>query len=185
MCDDEGPAAHAVELADVIGTQAGIGTVDKFGVIQHFQDFLFQRDGGELFAGISRVQTHGDGDSAAVHEESHFNDGVGPVFLTEAKFPQAAYGFAGNLIHHILVGLFAFAVEVCAVIIEDRCVPLCNRTAVFIKPCQIAIVIVCQQIHEPEDVLVIERGLFIIGREPSPCGKFGGRVQDPGIGQEA
>ena len=43
-----------------------------------------------------------------------------------------AYGFAGNRIHHILVRLFAFAVEVCAVIIEDRCVPLCNRTARFL-----------------------------------------------------
>ena len=34
-------------------------------------------------------------------------------------------------------------------------------------------------------MLVIERGLFIIGRKPSPCSKFGGRIQNPGISQKA
>ena len=44
--------------------------------------------------------------------------------------------------------------------------------------------LLAEQIHETEDVLVIELGFFIVSLKPVPCGIFGLRIKDSRINQE-
>ena len=153
-------------------------------MIQHFQDFFFQGHRGELFAGISGMQAHGNGNAAAVDKKSHFNDRIRAVFLADPELAQAVYDFSGDLVHDIIVWLFAFTIEIRAVVIKDGGIPFYDGTAVLVKPGQVVLIIVRQQIHKPEDMLVTEIRLFKIRGKPSPCSEFGGGIQDSGIGQK-
>ena len=130
------------------------------------------------------MQAHSNGNAAAVHKEPHFNNGIGAVFLADAELAQAVYDFSGDLIHDILVRLFAFTVEICAVVIKDGGIPFYDGGAVLVEPGQVVIIIVGQQIHKTEDMLVIEIRLFKIRGKPSPSSEFGSGIEDPGIGQE-
>ena len=60
---DECPAAHVIELTDIVGAQACIGAIYEPAVPGHLDDFFFERDRRQLFVRISRMYAHGDGDA--------------------------------------------------------------------------------------------------------------------------
>lgn len=75
------------------------------------------------------------------------------------------YKNSGNLIYKILIRLFAFEEEICAIIIEDGGIPLYNGGAVLGQSCEAIIIMPHQDIHGAEDMLVIKVRLFKIKKK--------------------
>ena len=152
--------------------------------MQHFWEFLFQRDDCGLFIIRSGCEAHRKGDPVRIHEQSHFHQRRRLVLFGNPIFTEAFYQFTRNFVKIIFIRRFRFKVEVGAVIIAYWGVPPDDTAAGFIQMGNVFIVTACHNIQRTVDVLVAERRLLIITVKVFEAVKLWAGIQDTVIGQE-
>ena len=107
------------------------------------------------------------------------------MLLADSILAQAGrQNLSGYLIYDFLIRLFSLEIVVCTVIIDDRGVSWNDVIALLIQPVQIRIRVGYQDIHKPQDMLVIKRRLLKVGIQMVKSSILGARIKDPGIGEE-
>ena len=91
-------------------------------------------------------------------------------------FSNYVIQFTGHFVNDILILVLALAVKVCAVVIKDGSVAFYDIAAVVEQPFQVIMIMVGQQIHETQHILMGEEGRFIIVNQGFYCGQFGAGV---------
>ncbi|GEM_PF-2696354 len=165
------PVAEAVEPPRARGAQAGIRAIDELRqpVVLYYP--LLQRGGGRLLVGVAGVYRHGQRQSVPVDEQPHLDDGVGPMLLADAVFPQP-------LRRRVPVFLLDLEEIVGAVVIEDRLLPSVDPLR---GPVQVRLQRVRQlvkDVHAPVDVVQSEVEVGQVGIHVVEGGKLGLRGED-------
>ena len=163
----------------MIGTEPCVGAIDELLSPEHLCELFLKRDGCRLFALVPGNKAHGKGDPVTVHEQPHFNDGVGTVLLAHTVFSDPFYDLPGHFIHVIFIGRFCFKIEVGAVVITDGGIPPDYFRACLIQMADVGVVVLFHDVHSPQYMDIVKGWLLIVFRKMQMGAAFRSRLQDP------